>query len=81
MDVTLSNNKQSQNTTDQSNVKVRLKPIPQSPQTKKNNKPVTNIKTTKPTEQKSIKKYSLYISFFHHYIFLSSDLRPHQKKQ
>ncbi len=42
---------------DQSKVKVRLKPIPPSPQTKKNNKPVTNIKNTTPVEQKPIKKY------------------------
>ncbi len=63
MDVTLSNNKQSQNTNDQSKVKVRLKPMPPSPQTKKNNKPATNIKNTKPIEQKPIKKYSSNTNF------------------
>ncbi|CAF0923568.1 unnamed protein product [Rotaria sp. Silwood1] len=56
LDVNLSNNKQSQNTNDQSKVKVRLKTIPPSPQIKKDNKPITNVKTNKSVEQKSIKK-------------------------
>ena len=56
------NNKSSQITTEQSKVKVRLKTIPPSPQTKKTAKPTTTAtpsatKTPKSVEQKSIKKY------------------------
>jgi hypothetical protein len=64
IDVNPSSNKQSQN--DQSKVKVRLKTIPPSSHPKKNNKPVTNIKSTKPVEQKPIKKYDKYSYWIFH---------------
>jgi len=56
-DAQLSNSKQSQNLPGPSNVKIRLKPMPTSSQTKKDPKVVSSSKTTKSIEQKIIKKY------------------------
>lgn len=58
IDTNVPNNKQSQNTNDQSKVKVRLKPVSSSSslQMKKDNKPVTSVKTTKSVVQKPINK-------------------------
>ena len=64
IDANASNKNPSQTSTDPPKVKLRVKPIPPSPQTKKDNKqPVTSIKNTKPVEQKPIKKYYCHHPF------------------